>query len=218
MRASQEPGAEPIEILPLVIVTQAFPARPSALPDVRDFVRRRLTRTPLPEDDVRNLCDRVADVLLDAAGGGGAIQVSLRIFPAYAEVDVLFSGGETPGGDEPLGGDESPGGDEAAHAEGIGASRRAGDGGQAGPSSLAGAPNDASPAGADAVVSVRAASATFAGWLSAALRRDGLTMEAASRRLGVSAKTVSRWISGTTEPRLRDLSRIRDVFGDPPIP
>jgi transcriptional regulator with XRE-family HTH domain len=42
-------------------------------------------------------------------------------------------------------------------------------------------------------------------------------MEAAARRLDVSAKTISRWVAGSTEPRLRDLLRIRDIFGEPPI-
>jgi transcriptional regulator with XRE-family HTH domain len=44
-----------------------------------------------------------------------------------------------------------------------------------------------------------------------------MTMEAAARRLDVSTKTISRWVGGTTEPRLRDLYRIRDVFGEPPF-
>jgi Helix-turn-helix len=61
-------------------------------------------------------------------------------------------------------------------------------------------------------------SASFAAWLADALRREGMTMEAAARRLKVSVKTVSRWVRGTTEPRLCDLSRIRDVFGDLPFP
>jgi transcriptional regulator with XRE-family HTH domain len=59
---------------------------------------------------------------------------------------------------------------------------------------------------------------SFADWLSAGLRREGLTMEAAARRLKVSAKTISRWVGGTTEPRLRDLYRIRELFGEPPFP
>jgi hypothetical protein len=29
---------------------------------------------------------------------------------------------------------------------------------------------------------------------------------------------VSRWVGGETEPRLRDLRRIREVFGEAPIP
>lgn len=59
---------------------------------------------------------------------------------------------------------------------------------------------------------------TFAGWLAGVLRREGLTMEAAARQLGVSVKTVSRWVGGTTEPRLRDLRRVRALFGDLPFP
>jgi transcriptional regulator with XRE-family HTH domain len=50
------------------------------------------------------------------------------------------------------------------------------------------------------------------------LRREGMTMEAAARQLGVSVKTVSRWVGGATEPRLRDLRRIRELFGDIPFP
>src|SRR3954454_23930650 len=82
---------EKIEILPIEIVAQAFPARPAALPDVRDFVRRQLIGTPVSDNDIRVLCERVAEVLLDGAGAAGSIQVSLRIFPDAAEVDVLFA-------------------------------------------------------------------------------------------------------------------------------
>src|SRR3954447_19816289 len=82
---------ENIEILPIEMVVQAFPARPAALPDVRDFVRRQLTGAKVSDDDVRIMCERVVDVLLDAAGAAGTIQVSLRIFPHSAEVDVLFA-------------------------------------------------------------------------------------------------------------------------------
>jgi hypothetical protein len=60
-------------------------------------------------------------------------------------------------------------------------------------------------------------SGSFADWMSGVLRREGLTMEAAARQLGVSVKTVSRWVGGTTEPRLRDLRRIRDLFGEIPF-
>jgi transcriptional regulator with XRE-family HTH domain len=59
--------------------------------------------------------------------------------------------------------------------------------------------------------------APFPVWLAGALRNEGMTMEAASRRLGVSVKTVSRWIAGTTEPRWRDLSRMREIFGALPF-
>jgi transcriptional regulator with XRE-family HTH domain len=59
---------------------------------------------------------------------------------------------------------------------------------------------------------------SFADWLADALRREGMTMEAAARQLKVSVKTVSRWVRGTTEPRLCDLSRIREIFGELPFP
>jgi transcriptional regulator with XRE-family HTH domain len=57
----------------------------------------------------------------------------------------------------------------------------------------------------------------FAEWLAGLLKREGLTQEAAARQLGVSVKTVSRWVGGETEPRLRDLRRIHEVFGEGPI-
>jgi hypothetical protein len=59
--------------------------------------------------------------------------------------------------------------------------------------------------------------AAVAEWMATALR-EGLTQEAAARQLGVSVKTVSRWVGGTTEPRMRDLRRIQEVFGALPLP
>jgi Helix-turn-helix len=176
-----------IEILPLTVVAQAFPARPSSLPDVRDFVRRQLTSTPISEDGVRSLCERVADVLLDAAGVSGTIQVSLRIFPAAAEVDVLFSPDDRDRDNHDRA--EPPAIDRGARL----------------------APPREEPAPAEPIPP------SFAAWLAARLRAESLTMEAAARRLDVSTKTISRWVAGTTEPRLRDLYRIRDVFGEPPF-
>jgi hypothetical protein len=170
-----------VEILPLVVVTQAFPARPSSLPDVRDFVRRQLTSTPVPDDSVRILCERVADVLLDAAGARGSLQVALRIFPAAAEVDVLFA------------------------PDGAGAPVERG--------ARIAAPAPKPPEPPPAAV----AAPSFSAWFADRLRTEHLTMEAAARRLDVSTKTISRWVAGTTEPRLRDLYRIRDTFGDPPF-
>ena len=38
-----------------------------------------------------------------------------------------------------------------------------------------------------------------------------------ARQLGVSVKTVSRWVGGATQPRMRDLKRIREVFGEVPL-
>jgi len=196
MQASPESGAEQIEVVPIVIVTQAFPIRPSSLPDIRDFVRRRLTPKTLSEDDVRTVCDRVAAVLLEAAGGSGTIQVSLRIFPTHAEVDVLFAPhGESQEPAQWMIGTAVPPTDRSP---GTARSAAAGSG-------YAESPIPALVPG------------SFPDWLAGALRREGMTLEAAARHLGVSTKTISRWIGGTTEPRLRDLSRIRDLFGDFPF-
>jgi hypothetical protein len=60
--------------------------------------------------------------------------------------------------------------------------------------------------------------ATFAEWMSSSLRSQNMTQEAAARQLGVSVKTISRWVGGTTEPRMRDLRRIQEVFGTLPLP
>ena len=57
----------------------------------------------------------------------------------------------------------------------------------------------------------------FREWLAEILRREGLSQEAAARRLGVSLKTVNRWIRGHSEPRMRELRRVREVFGQPPL-
>jgi transcriptional regulator with XRE-family HTH domain len=59
---------------------------------------------------------------------------------------------------------------------------------------------------------------SFAEWLAGALRREHMTMETAARKLKVSVKTVSRWVRGATEPRLCDLTRIRELFGELPFP
>ncbi|MFI5735488.1 helix-turn-helix domain-containing protein [Kribbella sp. NPDC051587] len=56
----------------------------------------------------------------------------------------------------------------------------------------------------------------FAEWLTAVLRRQGLSQQAAAQRIGVSVRTVSRWLSGVTEPRLRDLRRVHAIFGAAP--
>jgi DNA-binding transcriptional regulator YiaG len=61
------------------------------------------------------------------------------------------------------------------------------------------------------------ANESFAVWLHDALRQQGLSQEAAARQLGVSVRTVSRWVGGQTEPRLRDMRRIHEVFGRGPI-
>ena len=182
-----------IEVVPVVVLSQTFPARPSSIPDVRDFVKRCLAQSPLSEQDNREVGETVASALLEAAGPTGAINVSFRIFPDHVEVDVLRSGAQvtTPAGIDALASLlKSQAADMGAAAGRNGASPGAGGSGET----------------------------DFADWMAMVLRREGMTMEAAARQLGVSVKTVSRWVGGATEPRLRDLRRIRDLFGDFPLP
>jgi hypothetical protein len=190
-----------VEVLPLVVIAQTFPARPSSIPEIRDFVNRCLADSPLSEEDSRAVAQRVSAALLEAAGPTGTIQVSFRIMPDHAEVDVLRSApGDGPGYVPPTG-------DGRVRAR-IGESTRdeAVSHDEARTRDAAGTGEDGKETG------------SFADWMGAALRREGLTMEAAARQLGVSVKTVSRWVGGTTEPRLRDLRRIQQLLGDLPFP
>ena len=172
-------GNGQIQVVPVVVLSQTFPARPSWIPEIRDFVRRCLAESPLTEDGNREVGETVFRALLDAAGPTGAIQVSFRIFPEHVEVDVLHSTDPIP--------------------QAVGAAPAAA------PSRTAPAPAPARPE-------------TFADWMSSTLRREGLTHEAAARQLGVSVKTVGRWVGGETEPRMRDLRRIQELFGELPFP
>ena len=175
-------GDGSIEVVPVVVLSQTFPARPSWIPEIRDFVRRCLAESPLPEEGNRGVSETVFRALLDAAGPTGAIQVSFRIFPEHVEVDVLHS-------NQPPAEVGSP------------------------PPAVA-----ARPHAAAARPGAATRPSTFADWMSTALRREGLTQEAAARQLGVSVKTVGRWVGGETEPRLRDLRRIQELFGELPFP
>jgi len=184
-----------IEVVPVVVVSQTFPARPSSIPDIRDFVRRCLAGSPLSEEDNREVGETVSRALLEAAGPTGAISVSFRIFPDHVEVDVLRSG-------------VTLGAGAVTGVDALTSLLRA---------------EDRLPVPAGAVAARGAGpgedgNESFADWMAGVLRREGLTMEAAARQLGVSVKTVSRWVGGTTEPRLRDLRRIRELFGDFPLP
>jgi hypothetical protein len=160
-----------------VVLSRTFPARPSSIPEIREFVRRCLADSPLSDADNGAVSQTVFRALLDAAGPTGTIQISFRIFPEHVEVDVLHS---HPGlVDEPA----------LAQLSGV---------------PLPGAAERRNPG-------------TFADWMSEVLRRKGLTQEQAARQLGVSVKTVSRWVGGETEPRFRDLRRIHEEFGDTPL-
>ncbi len=197
-----------IEVVPVVVVSQTFPARPSSIPDIRDFVRKCLEQSPLTEQDTREVGETVSRALLEAAGPAGAISVSFRIFPDHVEVDVLKSGGQI---------------GAAAGLDALSSLMRAHQAAGAGrpvppvgsPAADGGVP-EASVAGAREVTA-GADAESFADWMAGVLRREGLTMEAAARQLGVSVKTVSRWVGGATEPRLRDLRRIRELFGEIPF-
>ena len=185
------PGS-PIEVVPVVVVSQSFPARPSFIPEIRDFVRRCLADSPLDEDGVRQVGETVFRALLDAAGPTGSIQVAFRIFPEHVEVDVLHSESQLP------------------DAAGAGAQPRPARPAPVTPVTPQGGEPER-PAAADNHP------ASFAEWMSSALRRERMTQEAAARQLGVSVKTVSRWVGGATQPRMRDLKRIQEVFGEVPL-
>jgi DNA-binding XRE family transcriptional regulator len=223
------PGTDPIEVVPVVVLSQIFPARPSSIPDIRDFVRRCLAESPLNQEGTREVGETVFRALLDAAGPTGSIQVAFRIFPEHVEVDVLHSDTQlTPFPARAAGG---PGGAYASAGTGQGATGtgpatngadQAAHGQRTAPAAVPQAPPTA--ASAPAAVPAQSPSAgdelpgTFADWMATALRREGLTQEAAAKQLGVSVKTVSRWVGGATEPRMRDLRRIQEVFGEVPLP
>ena len=214
---SYGPAGTPIEVVPVVVVSQVFPARPSSIPDIRDFVRRCLAESPLTEDGTREVGETVFRALLDAAGPTGSIQVAFRIFPEHVEVDVLHSDTAIqspvmPGPPVSYGEPTTPAplypvtplyavpsGPDAAVTQPPARYGAAGEAAGAGSADGAGQP------------------ASFAEWMASALRREGLTQEAAARQLGVSVKTVSRWVGGATEPRMRDLRRIQEVFGELPL-
>ena len=183
-----------IEVVPVVVLSQTFPARPSSIPDVRDFVKRCLAQSPLSEEDNREVGETGAQALLEAAGPTGALNISFRIFPDHVEVDVLRSGAQvgTAAGLDAL----------ASLLKSLAAGMEAAATGRDGFGGAHNGPEETA----------------FADWMAAVLRREGMTMEAAARQLGVSVKTVSRWVGGTTEPRLRDLRRIRELFGEFPLP
>jgi DNA-binding transcriptional regulator YiaG len=148
--------------------------------------------------------ETVSRALLEAAGPTGAISVSFRIFPDHVEVDVLKSGAQI---------------GAASGLDALASLMRAHDaaGALRAPAARSQAAEDAGAGNAARQVEADLDAESFADWMAGVLRREGLTMEAAARQLGVSVKTVSRWVGGATEPRLRDLRRIRELFGEIPF-
>jgi len=218
-------GIPSIEVVPVVVLSQVFPARPSSIPDIRDFVRRCLSESPLTEEGTREVGETVFRALLDAAGPTGSIQVAFRIFPEHVEVDVLHS-------DTAIQSPFTPG-PPVTYAQPVTtgqpvATAQPGHPGRPVTPAYPVAPLYAVPAATNAAAAALEPGGgsadrdgqpgTFAEWMSSALRREGLTQEAAARQLGVSVKTVSRWVGGATEPRMRDLRRIQEVFGEVPLP
>src|ERR1700722_7498076 len=155
-RAGDDAISENIEVVPVVVVSQTSPARPSSIPDIRDFVRRCLAQSPLSEEDNREVGQTVAQALLDAAGPTGAINVSFRIFPDHVEVDVLRSGPN-------LGTPTSVNALTSFLNSGGSVPLRVGTAGADGANGANGADGDAS---------------SFADWMASMLRREGMTMEA----------------------------------------
>lgn len=202
-------GEDPIEVVPVVVVSQSFPARPSFIPEIRDFVRRCLADSPLDEDGEREVGETVFRALLDAAGPTGSVQVAFRIFPEHVEVDVLHSDSQLEGT-----GPATPGRPTVLTSAGPPPTPLARSTGAAGDAS---APATGGGQGGAAQDAAERHTSSFAEWMSSALRREGMTQEAAARQLGVSVKTVSRWVGGATQPRMRDLKRIREVFGELPL-
>jgi DNA-binding XRE family transcriptional regulator len=210
-------AGSPIEVVPVVVLSQVFTARPSSIPEIRDFVRRCLAESPLTDEGTREVGETVFRALLDAAGPDGSIQVAFRIFPEHVEVDVLHSDQVI---QSPVAVGPPVAYNKAASAEP--ADRTQGDRatGGARPEPLRSVPAASErPAGPRSIIpGSRDGAPTFADWMQDVLRTQGLTQEAAARQLGVSVKTVSRWVGGATEPRMRDLRRIQEVFGEVPLP
>lgn len=50
-------------------------------------------------------------------------------------------------------------------------------------------------------------------WLSSAMKDKGLTRLQVADAVGVSARTVTNWVSGRTLPKLHDYFKLRDLLG-----
>lgn len=160
-------GHGDVVIVPVVVVTQAFPARPSSLPDAEHFVRENVASTALEPSEMQAVFSAIKDAILAAAQPDiGSFQITVRSFPDDVEIEVL-SGADPP---------------------------------------------------TASTLPASVTSGSFASWLTATLRSQGLSHEAAARQLGVSVRTISRWVRGQTEPRFRDLRRVEEMLGGGPPP
>ena len=58
----------------------------------------------------------------------------------------------------------------------------------------------------------------FPEWLQGQIKRRGWARWRTAEALGVSQRTLSRWLAGMLAPRRRDLDRLAQVFGElPPL-
>ena len=58
---------------------------------------------------------------------------------------------------------------------------------------------------------------SFASWLRDRLGQAQLSKVALADQIGVSERTVRRWLAGDTEPRFQELLRLSSLFGNPPV-
>lgn len=57
---------------------------------------------------------------------------------------------------------------------------------------------------------------SFPEWLQGQIKQRGWARWRTAETLGVSLRTLSRWLAGTLIPRGRDLDRLAQVFGERP--
>jgi transcriptional regulator with XRE-family HTH domain len=57
---------------------------------------------------------------------------------------------------------------------------------------------------------------SFPEWLQGQIKQRGWARWRTAEALGVSQRTLSRWLAGTLTPRRRDLDRLAQVFGELP--
>ena len=147
---------------PVMVVTRTFAARPTAWPEIREFLVATLADVDPLQASSPAVQEAISDALLGSAGSPtGTFQISVRITPEGVEIEVLR---HVPPQGSPL------------------------------------------PRGS-------AEPSSFADWFSELLARDGLSQAQAARQLGVSVRTVGRWVHGETEPRMRQMRRVTETFG-----
>jgi len=180
------PEGASIEVMPVVVLSQIFPARPSSIPDIRDFVRRCLAESPLTEEGTARLARRCSARCSTPPGPPDASRWRSASSPEHVEVDVLPLGNadrRTFQQAPPVtGGLARP-----AIARQPGRRRR--------PQLRIRSGRPFSPVEA-VQLGQPGHPTTFAEWMSSALRREGMTPGSRRAQLGVSVKTVSRWVGG----------------------